>query len=111
MEVVVTICIIVLVSSGLLNIFGQSFHYIRRAKDRSIAYDLAQGLLENASGSFNSNANISKGPVSGFNAFSRSLTVTAVPWAIYDNVHKISATVWWNADSENITLETFKARF
>lgn len=108
-EVVVTILMIVLISTGMLAIFGQGFNYIKRTKDRSIAYNLVQEELERASSSYGSIAGYSKKSLNpeGFSSFYRELDVDVLS----ANLKRYNVTVWWDADRENLSVKTLKALF
>ncbi len=110
-EISIAIAALALISSGVIGMFGQGFSYLKKSKERSIAYNLAQEKLEEklSLSPWPPTSEI-KATVAGFPGFYRQV-ITTSPYAGYSDLAQIRVTVWWNNDKEQQSFDTLKANY
>lgn len=110
-EISIAIAALAIISSGIIGMFSQGFSYMKKSKERTVVYNLAQEKLEEKlSLSPWPPVSEAKTAVLGFPGFYRQVIITS-PYAGFNDLAQIRVTVYWDNDKQLQYFDTLKANY
>lgn len=113
----ITIALIFVICTGMLGVFSRGYGLLRKAKQKTTAYNLAREVLETYSDWDSIPASdISLTPYAVLNNTAYNLKLTVSSFLTYNTaeLRRIDAVISWNVDAVrtvSITLFTLKANY
>lgn len=126
-EIAIALALLALVLGGTLSVLDRGFSSARKTRQSAIAYSLIREKLEEFSSStypslfFTPNPSCpcppytappdeARAAVSGFTGYDREVDVTC-PYLGFNNLARITVTVWWNNGAQSQSISTLKANY
>jgi len=103
-EIVISIVILALILGGMTAIFSQGYIYLRKVRDKSIAFSLLREKLEEESQWPPTASNEAYGSIAGFSDFRRQVEVN--DYIYPGQLKKVTVTVWWDSDNKSESIST-----
>ena len=100
----IAIAVLVLILGGMTAIFSQGYLYLRKVREKSIAFALLQEKLEEESHWPPLASNEPYGTIAGYSDFRRQVTVS--DYVYTGQLKKVTVTVWWNNDNKSRSIAT-----